>query len=297
MIRSDITTDSRRCSQFKKGVLALKNPALFPWPAGIFAPASGLSIYDFFVYWHYQCMSQATPIGHPSRNAAHRGPVFLPWHRYYLMRFEDYLRQAIGDDTFRITYWNFGNDGNLPPANQGSALIWSILSDFLDPVIWPIRLHPHRDGISAMTVMPAGIALQRTLGVGSSGLKLTTTAECKDVIAMDGALDLYEKGVAPFFSPTYDANSFGFRNRLESGQGMASTSMHNGVHNWIGGDMGTGASPNDPVFFLHHANIDRMWHAWQKKHPLLPYLPLDLEPAALLFHRYSDRMFTYFNET
>ncbi|MFM8251366.1 MAG: tyrosinase family protein [Planctomycetota bacterium] len=78
---------------------------------------------------------------------------------------------------------------------------------------------------------------------------------------------------------------------------MASTSMHNDVHNWIGGDMRTGASPNDPVFFLHHANIDRMWHAWQEKYPLSPYVPLDMEPDALLFHRYSDRMFTYFDET
>jgi tyrosinase len=42
---------------------------------------------------------------------------------------------------------------------------------------------------------------------------------------------------------------------------------HDGVHNAIGGDMGTARSPNDPVFFLHHANIDRLWTEWQSQHP------------------------------
>ena len=32
--------------------------------------------------------------------------------------------------------------------------------------------------------------------------------------------------------------------------------MHNAVHIWVDGDMGPGTSPNDPVFFLHHANVD-----------------------------------------
>ncbi|MGE5347514.1 MAG: tyrosinase family protein, partial [Acidithiobacillales bacterium] len=35
----------------------------------------------------------------------------------------------------------------------------------------------------------------------------------------------------------------------------------------LGGDMATAASPTDPLFFLHHANIDRIWSEWQKAHP------------------------------
>jgi len=34
------------------------------------------------------------------------------------------------------------------------------------------------------------------------------------------------------------------------------------VHVWVGGDMGPGSSPNDPVFFLNHCNVDRVWEAW-----------------------------------
>ena len=50
--------------------------------------------------------------------------------------------------------------------------------------------------------------------------------------------------------------------------------MHNVVHLYVGGiwdsngkqTEGTVAyntSPNDPVFFIHHANIDRIWAAWE----------------------------------
>jgi tyrosinase len=34
------------------------------------------------------------------------------------------------------------------------------------------------------------------------------------------------------------------------------------VHNLIGGAMATMQSPKDPIFYLHHANIDRLWYAW-----------------------------------
>jgi tyrosinase len=42
--------------------------------------------------------------------------------------------------------------------------------------------------------------------------------------------------------------------------------VHGGVHNAVGGDMATAASPSDPLFWLHHANIDRLWSKWQKQH-------------------------------
>jgi tyrosinase len=37
---------------------------------------------------------------------------------------------------------------------------------------------------------------------------------------------------------------------------------HNPVHNIIGNVMATMQSPIDPIFWLHHANIDRLWVAW-----------------------------------
>ncbi|HEX5306829.1 MAG TPA: tyrosinase family protein [Dyella sp.] len=41
------------------------------------------------------------------------------------------------------------------------------------------------------------------------------------------------------------------------------TLPHNPVHNIIGGAMGSvTVSPRDPIFWLHHANVDRLWAAW-----------------------------------
>ena len=59
--------------------------------------------------------------------------------------------------------------------------------------------------------------------------------------------------------------------------------IHGGVHNAVGGDMAGPASPSDPLFFLHHANIDRLWAVWQVSHPGLGPANLTdtLQPAPL----------------
>ena len=39
---------------------------------------------------------------------------------------------------------------------------------------------------------------------------------------------------------------------------------HAAVHGSISGDMISMCSPNDPIFFLHHAQVDRLWWLWQQ---------------------------------
>ena len=68
---------------------------------------------------------------------------------------------------------------------------------------------------------------------------------------------------------------------------------HNKVHNYIGGVgpvdpgpygyMTNFLSPLDPTFFLHHANIDRLWDVWTRKQKRLnlPYLPPGKDLEAL----------------
>jgi tyrosinase len=60
---------------------------------------------------------------------------------------------------------------------------------------------------------------------------------------------------------------------------------HNSTHNYIGGvgpipngpwgNMTNNLSPVDPIFFLHHSNMDRLWDVWTRKQQALklPYLP------------------------
>lgn len=47
--------------------------------------------------------------------------------------------------------------------------------------------------------------------------------------------------------------------RGRSTEGQLESGPHNYVHGFIGGDMATFQSPRDPIFWLHHANIDRLW--------------------------------------
>jgi tyrosinase len=53
--------------------------------------------------------------------------------------------------------------------------------------------------------------------------------------------------------PTNSANAF---------EPSFESAPHNLVHNIIGGVMSDMLSPTDPIFWLHHANVDRLWVAW-----------------------------------
>jgi tyrosinase len=65
--------------------------------------------------------------------------------------------------------------------------------------------------------------------------------------------------------------------------------LHNRVHVWVGGDMGPGTSPNDPVFYLNHCNTDRIWEAWVQQHGRV-YRPTVSDVDAPVGHRLDDVM-------
>lgn len=79
---------------------------------------------------------------------------------------------------------------------------------------------------------------------------------------------------------------------------------HNKVHNYIGGlgsikapwgNMTNNLSPVDPIFFLHHSNMDRLWDVWTRKQQALnlPYLPTDKETLKKL----SGENFLFYVDT
>jgi tyrosinase len=82
------------------------------------------------------------------------------------------------------------------------------------------------------------------------------------------------------------------------GFGVLEGLPHNQVHNCVGGGFnGTQGfmlnflSPVDPIFFLHHANIDRLWDVWTRKQAAfrLPTLPEGNDLAA-----WSNEAFLFF---
>jgi tyrosinase len=96
--------------------------------------------------------------------------------------------------------------------------------------------------------------------------------------------------LSPYDAPTWDVESAGFRNRLEGWSREGSPAepwLHNRVHVWVGGDMTLSTSPNDPVFYLHHCNVDRLWEGWLQAHGRA-YLPDMTASADLMGHRIDD---------
>lgn len=73
---------------------------------------------------------------------------------------------------------------------------------------------------------------------------------------------------------TYSGTFIGFQSLLEG-------AVHGGTHNAVGGDMAGPSSPIDPLFWLHHAFMDKIWADWQAspkgKNP--PSTATKLKPA------------------
>ncbi len=88
-------------------------------------------------------------------------------------------------------------------------------------------------------------------------------------------------------SPWNSTTSPSHRNRLEGWNGSR---LHNQVHVWVGGDMAQDTSPNDPVFFLHHCNIDRLWAQWQARNSNQGYTPTSRGPQG---HNLNDLMYPW----
>ncbi|MEI6353101.1 MAG: tyrosinase family protein [Methylococcus sp.] len=105
---------------------------------------------------------------------------------------------------------------------------------------------------------------------------------------------IYSGLSAPFFyNASEQSLSFSSSRTLSHNTAPTSTTKfsileglpHNKVHNFIGGvgslspgpfgNMANNLSPIDPIFFLHHSNMDRLWDLWTRKQQMLglPYLP------------------------
>ena len=269
MIRMSFLSDDIVAQKYIDGVLRLKDPGLFPW-------TGGLAVYDFFVFWHARTMMTLTPPSQNDRNAAHSGPVFLPWHRYMLLQFEEWLKEAVNDENYRLPYWDWTQDAEL--VDPSNSAVWQVdrLGRFEQD---DFRVRVAMNGAGQLVRVDR--LLQRQLGfIG----ELPSRNAVRAIIENHSVYD-----VAPF-----NSDSAGFRNHVEGWEGAER--IHNNVHVWVGGDMQLAISPNDPAFFLHHCQVDRIWSAWQRRWSNSPYVPSQTASEDLLFHRLNDPMYTFFDE-
>lgn len=292
-LRGDIVTTVRKDAkdltraekaEFVAAILASKQTAS-PWNARI-------SYYDQFVKWHRQAFKCS--IGwKQERNwagAAHNSPTFLPWHRQYLDLFERMLREVSGNPRLSLPYWDWTD-----PESTAAVFADDLMGGNGDPEqSYAVTTGPFRKGQWDITIQDPRAKLQgltrpkpylvRNFGTyRDRGISLPTEQQVRQTLGVHG----YDHRPFNAQAPIEDS----FRNALEgwrkvkraacrdgwvaqSANPDVSSEMHNAVHVYVGGvwskgdktTMGTmvyATSPNDPVFFLHHANVDRLWAAWE----------------------------------
>ena len=227
--------------------------------------------YHKYVFWHSQVMDHMDMTDPTmNRGPAHRGPAFLPWHREFIWRFERDLQAALGDDTFGLPYWNWAadrTDGHLPTSS-----VWNFLGANTGPLsiggsAW--------NRMSAMLVGASYVPTDLSAAVvrDFDGFSSTTFGHPADIKDRAEA-DSFMAGTAiAYDSDPWDRYSLGFR-------GTNERDFHDHVHVLVGGNTGdmsvVARAVNDPVFFLHHSMVDRLWARWQDA-MVAASVPLDLQ--------------------
>ncbi|HET8863366.1 MAG TPA: tyrosinase family protein [Solirubrobacterales bacterium] len=186
--------------------------------------------------WSYQAAihgSEAEPALALWNQCEHGSWYFLAWHRMFLYYFEQIVRAAVvetgGPEDWALPYWNYGLNGikaSLPEAFREPA-------DESNPLF----VEQRAPGINEGAMIPPAI---------------TSDAEALSRPEFIGAPE-FGGGVAPPHERFWNETG-----RLEQ-------TPHNDIHNAVGRG-GWMANPDeaakDPIFWLHHANIDRIWATW-----------------------------------
>ena len=175
----------------------------------------------------------------------HMSWFFLPWHRLYLTYFEQMVRAAIvaqgGPDGWALPYWNYG-DRNNPRARQLPLAF--TLPTLPDGTANPLRIEDRNRGNTNRPVATANEADARA-----------ALLDPRFVAASVG-------GTAGFGGPQ-TAFSHG---DLGTAMGKLEGTPHGTMHVAVGGFMGSFATAGlDPLFWLHHANVDRLWEVWRRR--------------------------------
>ena len=180
----------------------------------------------------------------------HGGWYFLPWHRGYLLAFEKVVRAAVvdleGPEDWALPYWNYFKDGQsaLPPAFASRD--WPD-GEGTNPLFVEQRWGPAHDG-------------NVFVDLNKVNLKAMTDPDFT--------------GVSNGGGTGFGGIDTGFKHG-GSPHGRIESQPHDVTHGQVGGaapgnpnfggvmsDPGTAGL--DPIFWLHHANIDRLWDSWVK---------------------------------
>jgi tyrosinase len=210
------------------------------------------------------------------RQCQHFCWFFLPWHRMYLLHFERIVADAVvqlgGPTDWALPYWNYSDPTNpnarrLPPAFRERTLP--------DGSANPLRIE-NRDA-------------------GNDGA-LVGEAEDVDVCTALGKTRFASQGTGG--DPGFGGSQSGFNHGRGFGRipGELERVPHGSMHVAVGGFMGGFDTAGlDPLFWLHHANIDRLWDVWRRRDPanLDPIQPLWLTGVSFPFHDHTGQAISH----
>ena len=251
-----------------------------------------VSTYDFFVYLHnYAARGDSSACFAVNNNTivdfAHSGPVFPVWHRRYLLIVEKEFQRITNNDSFGFPYWQWEEDDRspftreyygIPPNSPGDTV--NVTGSVINPVTWNTVCDISywlQDGNCSDYWTPCNpaddLAARRPLQRGGGTTYLPNIVEVMIAIAAPDYDAPDETGMYLLNSPRTS-----FRSRMEGLNRICSavtcvgsrdvnmTHMHINVHLWVGGQMSVvPGAINDPIFSLHHCNVDRILESWMQR--------------------------------
>ncbi len=191
--------------------------------------------------WTYQANMHGTydqPVLTAWNGCQHGSFFFFSWHRMYLYYFERILRAASGDPNLALPYWNYTDDPNLPDPDRRQL---------------PLAFRQPADSSNPLFVSQRRPDLNNGTGFLDPGI--VDYSRAFTFTNFDAPVG---SGSASFGGPTRSNHP-----TSNDDFGALESTPHNDVHNDFGGWMrDPNLSARDPIFYLHHANIDRLWKRW-----------------------------------
>ncbi|KAK7037335.1 hypothetical protein VNI00_011326 [Paramarasmius palmivorus] len=202
---------------------------------------------------------------------AHFTATFLPFHRWFVLQYETALRSDCGY-TGPLPYWDWTIDADSSTGVPNSPL-FDASTGFGGNgrrVVTEVSSRPGRAGYE--TCVTDGPYANTTLTLGRTAPDLIYGEHCLSRTFNNGTWDsagnflVGDMMASKYYTtsalaPVFEHNDYdSFEVELENGAHMA-------IHNALRGDMFLEASPNDPLFYLHHGNVDRIWAKWQAANP------------------------------
>jgi tyrosinase len=169
-----------------------------------------------------------TCMAHGLSGLPQEGRMFLPWHRMYVYYFERIVRKVLGDETFTLPYWDYTNPGKHAIPEQFRMPN--------DPLFKSLFRADRNDGMRPGTAnVNAGEPIDKNDPTNPLNLDALSERDYEQIGVISG-----------------------FNRKLDR-------FLHGTIHVLVGGRTNMGSPPwaaRDPIFWIHHSNIDRLWESW-----------------------------------